>query len=358
MIGFGFIGGVLGQRAKTRPTAKNRLSNKSHNCHPHLISSFRRFAVLEPYRSSLKVRLFSSFRSFHSMTPSPPVLSSSFGLIGLGLIGNALAHRLRLAGMAVVGYDPDAAGAAKLADLGGQVVSAANEVLRQCDRVLLSLPSHKEVSAVLASFEGNWRPGQIILDTTTGDPAAAEGNAVALAAQGVRYLDATISGSSVQLRDGDGVWMVGGDKQAFDLCADLFGHLGKDVIYTGGPGTGTKMKLVTNLVLGLNRAALAEGLAFAKTLDLDLPQTLDTMRRGMAYSRMMDTKGDKMINQDFTPQARLSQHLKDVRLMLAASPIALPLSETHCQLLEKAEALGFGDLDNSAVLKAYEAPHS
>jgi hypothetical protein len=81
-------------------------------------------------------------------------------------------------------------------------------------------------------------------------------------------------------------------------------------------------------------------------------QTLDVMRRSMAYSRIMDTKGEKMITQDFTPQAKLSQHLKDVRLMLSASSIPLPLSETHRQLLEKAESLGFGDADNSAVIKA------
>ena len=116
------------------------------------------------------------------------------------------------------------------------------------------------------------------------------------------------------------------------------------------------MKLVTNLVLGLNRAALAEGLAFAQQLDLDLTQTLDVLRRSMAYSRIMDTKGEKMITQDFTPQAKLSQHLKDVRLMLAASVLPLPLSETHRRLLEKAEVLGYGEADNSAVIRAILEP--
>ncbi|MBL9130213.1 MAG: NAD(P)-dependent oxidoreductase [Verrucomicrobiaceae bacterium] len=80
--------------------------------------------------------------------------------------------------------------------------------------------------------------------------------------------------------------------------------------------------------------------------------TLAILRRSMAYSRIMDTKGEKMITQDFSPQAKLSQHLKDVRLMIAASSIPLPLSETHRQLLEKAESLGFGDADNSAVIEA------
>jgi 3-hydroxyisobutyrate dehydrogenase-like beta-hydroxyacid dehydrogenase len=89
-------------------------------------------------------------------------------------------------------------------------------------------------------------------------------------------------------------------------------------------------------------------------LDLDPALTLEIMRGSMAYSRIMDTKGEKMIHQDFTPQARLSQHLKDVRLMLAATDKALPLTRTHSELLEKAESLGCGDLDNSAIIKAYE----
>lgn len=116
------------------------------------------------------------------------------------------------------------------------------------------------------------------------------------------------------------------------------------------------MKLVSNLVLGLNRASLAEGLSFARSLELDDEATLRVLTGTMAYSRIMDTKGRKMIEGDFGTQARLSQHLKDVRLMLDAAEtdgLRLPLSETHRGLLELAEEAGFGDADNSAVIKAY-----
>jgi 3-hydroxyisobutyrate dehydrogenase-like beta-hydroxyacid dehydrogenase len=113
------------------------------------------------------------------------------------------------------------------------------------------------------------------------------------------------------------------------------------------------MKLVTNLVLGLNRAALAEGLAFAQALGLEGAATLEVMRRSMAYSRIMDTKGEKMVLRDFAPQAKLSQHLKDVRLMMEAAELTLPLTWAHRALLEKAVALGYGELDNSAVICAY-----
>ena len=143
-----------------------------------------------------------------------------------------------------------------------------------------------------------------------------------------------------------------------EQCRDLFDCLAQSTIYAGPCGSGSKMKLVSNLVLGLNRAALAEGLAFARSLDLDDEATLQVLTGTMAYSRIMDTKGRKMIEGDFGTQAKLSQHLKDVRLMLDAAQAAgleLPLSETHRRLLEVAEEAGYGEADNSAVIQAYGA---
>jgi len=118
-----------------------------------------------------------------------------------------------------------------------------------------------------------------------------------------------------------------------------------------------KMKLVSNLVLGLNRAALAEGLAFAEAIGIAPAAALEVLTGSMAYSRAMDAKGRKMIEGDFTVQARLSQHLKDVHLMLRAAETAgmsLPLADTHRRLMERAEAEGLGDLDNSAIIKVLQ----
>ena len=118
------------------------------------------------------------------------------------------------------------------------------------------------------------------------------------------------------------------------------------------------MKLVMNLVLGLNRAVLAEGLEFARACGLDPYTALDILKAGPSYSRAMDTKGTRMLNEDFEPEARLSQHLKDVRLILAAGARAgahLPLSQIHRELLEAAEEAGFGQSDNCAVIKAFQS---
>lgn len=283
---------------------------------------------------------------------------STVGLIGLGLMGTALAARLFSAGWHVLGFDLQPAGGDRLRALGGDVAPAAGDVLQACDVVLISVTDHHAVQSLFELHSAKLRPGQLIVDTTTGSPAATVQLAAQLAAQGVIYLDATISGSSAQLRAGDVLWMVGGDRQGFHDCVELFRCLGRETVYTGPTGSGSKMKLVTNLVLGLNRAALAEGLVLAQALGLDAVQTLSVLRSSAAYSRTMDSKGEKMIHGDFAPVARLSQHLKDVRLMLAAaaaSGAALPFSETHATLLQAAEAQGLGELDNSAIYRVLSA---
>ena len=290
--------------------------------------------------------------------PSHPPTPGDVGLIGIGLLGTELAQRLLKAGFVVHGFDLDVQRRAVFAESGGSVAITAADVFTRCGRVLLSLPSHREVEALLAANLSHLQRGQIILDTTTGDPATSAKLAADLAARGVAYLDATVSGSSAQVRDGAGVMMVGGDRAAFERCADLFAAMAAAHFHTGVAGTGAKMKLATNLVLGLNRAALAEGLAFARALSLDPGQTLAILQRGAAYSRIMDAKGDKMIRGDYAPEARLSQHLKDVRLIVdagAAAGLPMPLSRTHREILEAAEAAGLGGLDNSAIIKVLSA---
>jgi 3-hydroxyisobutyrate dehydrogenase-like beta-hydroxyacid dehydrogenase len=200
--------------------------------------------------------------------------------------------------------------------------------------------------------------GLTIIDTTTGDPASAQELARILADRGITYLDATISGSSAQVRAGSVALMVGGDAESFGANSDIFGAIGRQTFHTGPAGTGAKMKLVTNLVLGLNRAALAEGLAFAASLDLDLTLSLAVMRGSAAYSRIMDTKGERMIQGNFAPDARLSQHLKDVRLIVdigRQAGLPMPFSAAHRAVLEEAEAAGCGELDNSSIIKVLTA---
>jgi 3-hydroxyisobutyrate dehydrogenase-like beta-hydroxyacid dehydrogenase len=279
------------------------------------------------------------------------------GLVGLGLLGTALAERFLRSGFSVLGFDLAANRCAVLAGLGGRPASSAEAVAGGCDRLVLSLPDTPAVEAVLGGLAPRLRKGQVIVDTTTGDPHRTALLGAELARQGVFYLDATVLGSSELVRGGEAVVMVGGDVTVSGECRDLFAAFAREWFHVGPCGSGARMKLAVNLVLGLNRAALAEGLAFARACGMDLAQTLRVLRAGAAYSRVMDAKGEKMITGDFRPQARLSQHLKDVRLILAEAERAgarAPLSTLHAELLGQVVAAGKGEEDNSAVIRAFE----
>ncbi|REK18683.1 MAG: NAD(P)-dependent oxidoreductase [Planctomycetota bacterium] len=280
------------------------------------------------------------------------------GLIGVGLLGTALAERLLAAGHVVVGFDLDAARRQALVAAGGIALESAARVAEQCDTLVFSLPNSSIVAQVVASIKAELRSRHLLVDTTTGDPQAVESLAAQLASCDIDYIDATILGSSQLVRDGQAIVMVGGEDEAVGTCRELLACFGREAFHVGPTGAGSRMKLVVNLVLGLHRAVLAEGLTLAKALDLDPASALAILKAGAAYSAVMDTKGEKMLTGDFAPQARLSQHLKDVRLLLAAaerSATSLPLSESHRILLERAEAAGYGEADNSAILRAFDS---
>jgi 3-hydroxyisobutyrate dehydrogenase-like beta-hydroxyacid dehydrogenase len=282
---------------------------------------------------------------------------ATVGLIGLGLLGSALAERLRSAGYTVVGYDVSPERCAEFTAAGGMLAASAGDVAEATTTLLLSLPDSQAVAAVIEGLGNRLPTGGTILDTTTGEPQETARLGETLSQRGVRYLDVTIVGSSVQVRAGNATALVGGTEAAYQQVSGVIATFARQAFHVGPCGAGARMKLVVNLVLGLNRAVLAEGLTLARALELDWPLTLEVLRSGAAYSAVMDIKGQKMIEGDFQPQARLSQHLKDVRLMLACAErtgIDLPLSTLHEQLLEHCEAAGLGGLDNSAILRAFD----
>ncbi len=276
------------------------------------------------------------------------------GMIGLGLMGTALTERLLEHGWQVLVWNRSRDKAEPLIEQGA--VWSDNPIA-DADRVLISLYTSGVVEEVLTRMQDALRPGQTIVDTTTGEPAQSAAMGARLTQRGVHYLDAPISGSSEQTRRGEATVMVGGERPSFDACSDLWPMLGRTAFYMGVGGSAAKMKLISNLVLGLNRAVLAEGLAFAAAIGVEPAAALDVLKGSMAYSRAMDVKGRKMLEGDFSVQARLSQHLKDVRLMLheaTAAGMTLPLSAAHRQLLEQAELEGLGELDNSAIVKVLQ----
>jgi len=299
------------------------------------------------------------------MQPSPtetpdvagvPSRRETIGLIGVGLLGSAIAARLLEQGFRVLGYDCNPRQCESLAADGGRAASSAVEVIQECRRVVLSLPDSDAVTQVLSEVEAVLRQDQMLIDTTTGAPAVAVETGRRLAERGVAYLDAAVCGNSEELRRCEVLVVAGGPAGAYESCRDVFASFARSFWRMGDWGMGLRMKLTTNLVLGLNRAVLAEALGFAEALGLNREEALTVLQQSSSYSRVMDLKGRKMLTGDYEPQARLSQHLKDVRLMLAAGEGAdarLPLTALHRQLLEQAEEAGLGGADNSAIAEVF-----
>jgi 3-hydroxyisobutyrate dehydrogenase-like beta-hydroxyacid dehydrogenase len=293
----------------------------------------------------------------HFSNEPPDTERETIGLIGIGLVGTALAENLLAAGYQVVGFAPSAASREKLTRLGGRAAGRAGQVAEEAARVILSLPDSDVVNQIVSGPGGLLLAGsglRLILDTTTGEPERTEALAARCAACGVLFADAPISGSSEQIRQRQGVVLVGGERAAYDACLDLIRAVADRHYHLGGPGAGSRAKLASNLILGLNRLALAEGLVFAERLGLDLPAFLEMLKTTPAYSCAMDVKGEKMLRGDFAPQSKVAQHHKDLRIILdyaAKTGQELPLAALHKEILEQAMEAGEGNLDTSVVLQ-------
>ena len=281
------------------------------------------------------------------------------GLVGIGLVGTAIAENLLANGFVVIGFARREVKRRELERLGGRAAESLGEVARAANRVILSLTDSDAVEEVVLGPGGLLEAGaglRVIIDTTTGEPERTEALARQLSDRDIQLLDAPISGSSEQIRKRQGVILVGGERTAYESCLDLFQILSEKHYYLGRPGAGSRAKLASNLILGLNRLALAEGLVFAERLGLDLETFLAMARTTPAYSAAMDVKGKKMLQGDFTPQSRITQHHKDLRIMLEYADRLgqeLPLARLHKKILEQCIAAGEGDLDTSAVIREF-----
>jgi putative dehydrogenase len=279
------------------------------------------------------------------------------GLIGVGLLGQALAHRLLGAGFEVIGFDVDPAKSARLAELGGRAAVSIADVVKRCQPIVLAVFSTDQVEQVI---EGELLPAlgersdKIVLCASTCDPDRIAALGERVSARGLRLLETPISGASGQVSRGEGVGLIGGDPQTVSEMEPILRVLFPTYFHIGRIGDGGRAKLAVNLILGLNRLALAEGLVFAGRLGLDPAAFLKVARSSAAYSQVMDVKGGKMTRDEFTAEGRVTQHLKDVHLMLEQAERArqrLPLLEVHADVLEACVRAGEGDLDNSAVIK-------
>lgn len=280
----------------------------------------------------------------------------AIGVVGLGLVGQALAARLRVGGRRAIGHDLREEAAEAFRAQGGETVSSLARLGEQVETVLLAVFDTRGVLDVVEGEAGLLSGGhrvRRIVDCSTGAPAELEALARRLHARGVEFIESPLSGSSQQIAAGEAVALVGAEPDAWQGAQPLLSSLAAQCIHIGGPGMGAKAKLATNLVLGLNRAVFAEGLAFAESLGIAPDRFLALVLATPARSDAAQVKGPLMVAGDFEPRSRIRQHHKDVALMLesaAASGLELPFSRLHAALLAEAVEQGRGELDNAAIV--------
>jgi 3-hydroxyisobutyrate dehydrogenase-like beta-hydroxyacid dehydrogenase len=276
------------------------------------------------------------------------------GIAGLGLLGSALAHRLIQAGYSPKGYDIDPDKIAALAKAGG--IAATLDEVAHCDVVMLAVFDTSQVedvvtNAVLPALTG---VPKIVLCASTCDPDRIAALSETVSAHGLTLVETPVSGSSAQVRKGDGVGLLGGNKDAIDGVADIVDALYPKWFYMGPVGNGGRAKLAINHMLGLNRLVLAEGLVFAQALGLDPAALLEVARQSAAYSQVMDIKGPKMVSGDYTPQGFIHQSLKDFKLIIEQAGKRgqeMPLATLNAEVLAACVSRGESERDNAAVIE-------
>jgi putative dehydrogenase len=285
------------------------------------------------------------------------------GVIGAGLMGTAITQRLIGAGFEVLAYDRDADKRAAIARVGARPEATAGVVIAGCEINVLAVFNTEQVEEVIAGPGGGLDAiaqggtgARIFIVTSTCDPERLAALAQRVVPRGAQIVEMPVSGTSRQVANGDGVALVAGDCATIDRAAAVIDAVCPRRHYLGAVGNGSRAKLAVNLILGLNRAALAEGLVFASRLGLDPVAFLDVARGSAAYSQVMDVKGDLMARREYQkPQSRVDQSLKDFALMLdqaRATGQDLPFAAVYARMLEDCVAHGEAEWDNAAIAEA------
>ncbi len=279
------------------------------------------------------------------------------GLIGLGLMGSALAHRLIGAGYDVLGFDIDADKTLLVPGL--EAAASIDEVCRRCRRIVLAVYDTDQVESVVASLEAARIP-MLLVCTTTVEPRRIAFLAARAARYGITLIEAPITGTSAEIETGKGVGLLAGPQESVSLATDLLEVFCTRWFHMGSIGSAAKAALAINLVLQLNRAALAEGLVFAERLGLSPAAFLEALRGSAAASRVMAVKGEKMVRREYSPQSPVNhtlatQSLRDAQFILETAHRLgqhLPVMEVNAALLAATIAQGGTRRDSAAVIEA------
>jgi 3-hydroxyisobutyrate dehydrogenase-like beta-hydroxyacid dehydrogenase len=285
----------------------------------------------------------------------------TIGLVGVGLLGTAVARRLLKAGHRVVGFDPAPDRVRALLTMGGEAATSARAVALASDAVCTLLPSLPTVEAAVLGPDGvaaAGKPGQVVIQMSTISPALSVRLAAESRARGLDFLDCPVSGASGQVARGEGMLFVGGERRVFERWRPLLEAVLPRAVYVGPAGQAMVLKLVANLLVALHSAAAAEALHLARQAGLDPAVALEVLTGSAAGSRMLEVRGPLMVRGEYPAQMKLDIFMKDLHLIqeaAAAAGAALPLTDTAERLFAAAAETGHGDEDLAVVLTALAA---
>ena len=277
------------------------------------------------------------------------------GFIGLGHMGLPMAANLVRAGYETYGLNRSKGKEQAFAAQGGKTGYTLPELVREVDVVMTCLPLPEDVREVYLGNNGvveSGRAGQILIDFSTVSPGTHQEIERHAKEKGMEYLDAPVSGGTVGAKEGTLSIMVGGSKAAFAQAQPLFNVLGKNIYHLGEVGSGTVVKLINQLMVGIHTQAVAEALLLAEQTGIAMDQLVAVLRNSFAQSVILERHYDQFIRENrYEPGFALNLLLKDMNLasgLAEEKGIRLSAGENARQKLSEA-AEEFGTRDMSAM---------
>jgi len=288
-------------------------------------------------------------------------MKPKIGFIGIGIMGYHMSRNLVEAGYSIVAYDINEPAVNRLVELGAQKGQSGQQVAALSDLVITMLPDSPDVEKAALGPGGiieGAHPGLIFIDMSTIAPDISVKVAEKLAEKGVRCLDAPVSGGEVGAQKATLSIMVGGPQDLFDEVAPVFAVLGKTVTLCGPLGAGQTVKACNQIQVALNFVGMAEALVLGAKAGVDPEIIIKVLSGGYAQTRVMDVRGPKVIEGNFTPGFKSKFHYKDLNIIMDTARrlhVPLPATAVAHELFSALLAAGDGDLDHSAIIKVIEA---
>jgi putative dehydrogenase len=285
-------------------------------------------------------------------------MSKIVGIIGLGIMGGAIAPNLIERGWTVIGYDVDAARAATLAAKGVTVAASIAEVVSKAELVMTSLPSPAAAFAVAEDIARSGESPRIVIELSTLTIADKLRFRDILAATDHIALDCPLSGTGAQAAVRDLIVYASGDSAAIAKCSGLFADFSKQNADLGVYGNGSRMKFVANHLVAIHNVATAEAMVLAQRAGLDLQQVVDLVGPGAGGSRMFQMRAPMMVSGVYEPATmRISTWKKDMSIIGAFAAelnCPTPMFELTQPVYTEAMQMGLGDKDTAAVYEVLD----